>query len=124
MQHAPVILFLSTQPRERDAVDKWLMDSRYLAFEAADVFQALEHASDFTTGERPDVIFLHVDSVRDDLEFARSIVSSENLESDVPIIDFSRETVLRSGDKDLNDAIARLACRLDQYIPDHNIARA
>lgn len=123
MQHPPVILFLSNQARERDAVDKWLSESRYTTCEALDVFQALEQFSDFTTGERPDVIFLHVESAAADLRFIKTMVATAAGESDVPIIDFAGETRFGRDGKDFNEAIAKLVCRLDEFIPQHGIVR-
>lgn len=124
MQHAPVILLISKQQtRQRAAVDKWLTDSRYTTCEAADAFQALEQLADFTTGERPDVIFLHVDSGDADMRVMQTIVATPAGEADIPIIDFASEITLSPNDKDFEKAIADLVCRLDQFIPKHGVAR-
>jgi hypothetical protein len=59
--HQPVILLLGKRRNTQDEVDTWLAESGYSTCEATDVFQVLERLSDFTVGESPDVVLLHVD---------------------------------------------------------------
>ena len=59
--HQPVILLLGKRRAKRDEVDTWLEESKYSTCEATDVFQVIEQLSDFTVGESPDVVFLHID---------------------------------------------------------------
>ena len=122
-RHPPVILLLGKRSAVSDPVDAWLAKSRYSAFEAADPFQALEQISDFTLAERPDVIFLHVDSVADDFDFMRSLVTTSADEPDVPIIDFAESSSAKCAE-DFEKAIEGLACKLDEYIPRHDTANA
>ena len=122
-RHPPVILLLGKRSAISDPVDAWLAESRYSAFEAADPFQALEHISDFTMPERPDVIFLHVDCVEDDVDFMRSLVTSSPDEPDVPIIDFANASDAKC-DEEFRKAIEGLACKLDEFIPRHDSANA
>lgn len=122
-QHPPVILLLGRRSGASDSIDKWLTESRYTAIEAADVFQALEQVSDFTLPARPDVIFLHGDSIDIDLKFVRTLVATSADEPDVPIIDFANEARSLDGET-FARAIDGLACRLDEFIPNHSTAKA
>lgn len=120
-QHSPVILILGERARGKDAVDEWLAASRYSASEAKDVFQVLEQVSDFTIRDRPDVIFFHASSLASDREFIESLVATAATEPDIPIIDFSYGS--KSGENvSFENAIAGLACKLDQFIPKRNAA--
>lgn len=122
-QHPPVILFLGERTCGMDSVDRWLAESRYSALEATDVFQALEQISDFTQAERPDVVFLHCDPASDDIAFMQTLVTTAADQPDVPIIDFAVGSNTK-GVEDFEKALAGLACRLDEYIPAHGVAKA
>jgi hypothetical protein len=122
-QHSPVILLLGQRTSGQNQVDEWLAASRYSACEASDVFQALEQVSDFTQRDRPDVIFLHVDSIGSNHEFLQMLVATAPDEPDIPIIDFA-ETPKSSADETFDKAIAGLACKLDEFIPKRDAARA
>lgn len=122
-QHPPVILLLGERTRGSDSVDRWLAESRYSAIEAADVFQALEQISDFTLRDRPDVVFMHVDSIAAELNLVQTIVTTSADEPDVPIIEFAHGLKARDADE-FEKALAGLACQLDEFIPMHDAARA
>ena len=111
-QHPPVILLLGSHGC--DQVDRWLEASRFKTSEVSDAFQALEQISDFTVRDRPDVIFLHVDSIADELAFMRNIVATAGNEPDVPIIGISGDETTGS------DSISSLALCLGQLIPPSN----
>ncbi len=119
-QHPPVILLLGERTSSHDYFHAWLAASRYSAFEAADVFQALERVSDFTLRERPDVIYLHLDSIAADRDFMQTLVATGAGEPDVPIIDFVSVAPKGQSDKDFEQALARLSRQLDQFIPRQN----
>ena len=121
-QHPPVLLLLGERTQVSDTIDKWLAESRYSAFEAMDVFQALEQVSDFTLGDRPDVIYLHSDSAGHDARSVHTIVTSYTDESEIPIIDFEDGSL--ANDEELEKAIAGLICQLDEFIPIHQAAKA
>ncbi len=122
-QHSSVILLLGKRTTTNRPVDAWLAGSRYSASEAADVFQALEQLSDFTLRNRPDVVFLHVDSSSSDLEFIQTLIATAAGEPDVPVIDFAHGAMVQD-DIEFEKALAGLACQLDQFIPEHRAARA
>ena len=122
-RHPPVILLLGKRSASSDPFDAWLAESRYSAFEAADPFQALEQISDFTLRDRPDIIFLHADSVSDDFDFMRSLVTTSADEPDVPIIDFADGADAKCAEE-FQKAIEGLACKLDEFIPRHDTANA
>ena len=122
-QHPPVILLLGERTGGDDPVDQWLAESRYSVFEAADPFQVLEQLSDFTMRDRPDVVSLHSQCVATDAELVHTLVTTASNEPDVPIIDFANE--LSSPDAgEVEEALVGLACRLDEFIPEHRAAAA
>jgi hypothetical protein len=121
-QHPPVILLLGERTGKHDYFREWLAASRYSAFEASDVFQALEHVSDFTIRERPDVIYLHLDSIAADRDFMQTLVATGVGEPDVPIIDFGSVFPKDESDRDFEQALAGLAHQLDELIPHHDRA--
>ncbi len=116
-KHSPVILLLGKRTGTTDFFDEWLAESRYFACEASDVFHALEHLSDFTLRDRPDVVFLHVDSAHTDRELMQSLVASDVGEAVVPIIDFASVAPVCRGDGNFESAMAGLANQLDKFIP-------
>ena len=122
-QHPPVILLLGERSTTSDSIDQWLAESRYCALEAADAYQAFEHLSDFTQAERPDVVFLHVDSKADDLRVIQALVTTSADEPDVPIIDFAQHSSSECAEE-FQEAMAGLVCRLDEFIPPHNTMTA
>lgn len=121
-QHPPVILLLGKRRFAGDSIDAWLAESRYCALEAENAFEALEQISDFTLAERPDVVYLHVDSTDSGLEFMQTLVATAAGEPDVPIIDFAAD--LPTSRADFETAVAGLACQLDEFIPQHTPAKA
>lgn len=112
-QHTPVVLLLDRRGKDIDRIDEWLAESRYSTSEAADVFQVLEQLSDFTVRERPDLVFVHVDSMASDLSFMRKLTETNADEPDVPIIAFGADEAR----KDSTTPFAGLADRLDRFIP-------
>jgi len=122
-QHPPVILLLGERVRGSDSVDKWLAERRYSVIESTDAFQALEQISDFTIRDRPDVVFMHVDSIATDREFMQTLVTTFADEPDIPIIDFANDPKARDAEE-FEKALDGLACRLDEFIPGHTAAKA
>jgi CheY-like chemotaxis protein len=112
-QHTPVVLLLDKREKDIDSVDEWLAESRYTSSEAADVVQVLEQLSDFTVRERPDLVFVHVDSLASDLSALRKLTKTNVDEPDVPILTFGAEDATR----DLSSRFATLANQLDRFIP-------
>ena len=111
--HQPVILLLGKRRTNRDAVDTWLAESPYSTCEAKNVFHALEQISDFTMGETPDVVFLHVD--RMDAELAM-------LENMLLCADDFHASVLAYPDHEKHtstnlDDVGALASQLERLIP-------
>ncbi|HKP71103.1 MAG TPA: hypothetical protein VJV05_17580 [Pyrinomonadaceae bacterium] len=104
-----------------DPLDRWLEESRYRAWEAADVFQLLDQVSDFTVRKRPDVVFLHVGGTTEELAFARSLIQAGIIDSGVPVIDLVSDPAEKEM-QDLDCTISVLATQLDHYIPRENAA--
>jgi hypothetical protein len=117
--HHPVILLLGKRLKTNDEVDAWLAESRYSAHEATDVFQALEHISDFTVRETPDVVYLHVDRLENELAMLESMLGST-------IGDACASVIAYSDKDDRNesascDRFVGLARQLDKLIPEHQV---
>jgi hypothetical protein len=83
----PVLLMIENS----DAVDAaatraWMENSRFVTRDAGDVFEALEEMQDYTTGSRPDVILLDVESCKADLPIIRGTMEAANDEEPVEIL--------------------------------------
>ena len=120
-RHSPVILLLAKQALTDDPLDRWLEESRYRAWEAADVFQLLDQVSDFTVRKRPDVVFLHMCGTNEELAFARSLIQAGTIDAGVPVIDLASASTAKE-EQDVDGTISVLATQLDQYIPRENAA--
>jgi len=112
-QHLPVILLVGKRRKSNDEVDAWLAESPYSADEATDVFQALERVSDYTVGETPDVVFLHVESLEQDLLFLEQMLSTSIPAPGVSVIALTD----RERQADSMCGLGELARQLDQLIP-------
>jgi len=112
--HQPVILLLGKRVTSQDEVDTWLEESPYSICEATNVFQALEQISDFTVGETPDVVYLHVDRIEADLEMLENILSASNGDFHASVISYSTPEAQRTS------GLGSLAQQLERLIPtDH-----
>ncbi|PYS99901.1 MAG: hypothetical protein DMF63_09510 [Acidobacteria bacterium] len=107
--HQPVILLLGER-RGSHEVDKWLKESRYSICEATNVFQALEHVSDFTVGEAPDVVFLHVDRIEADMEMLENMLMASAPDFHPSVIAYANRPAEDSG-------LVGLALQLEKLIP-------
>jgi DNA-binding response OmpR family regulator len=112
-QHLPVILLVGKRKKSHDEVDAWLAESPYSADEATDVFQALERVSDFTVGETPDVVFLHVESLEDDLQLLEQMLGTSISKPGVSVIALTD----RERQADSMSGLGVLARQLNQLIP-------
>lgn len=111
-QHLPVILLLGKRKANHDEIDQWLAESRYSICEATNVFQALEEISDFTVGESPDVVFLHVDRLQNELDMLENMLDTSTGDVHASVIAFPGKGSF--SDSSLNV----LAHQLEQLIPD------
>jgi hypothetical protein len=109
-QHLPVILLLGKKNKSQDDVDKWLAESPYLAHEASNVFQALEQISDFTVRDTPDVVFLHVDRLQDELAMLETMLETTGnpCASVLAFSDQARNNLFDSGLPGLEQQLDRL----------------
>jgi hypothetical protein len=114
--HQPVILLLGKRRTTQDEVDTWLAASRYSTCEATNVFQALEQISDFTVGETPDVVLLHVDPMDGELEMLETMLLTENGDFHASVIAFPDpdKQSLTSHD---TSGVGALARKLERLIP-------
>ena len=113
-QHPPVILLV--EPRSHDSVEEWLTASQYAMTEVEDVFEALERISDFTLGERTEVVCLPVDSLASQLPLIQTMFATSADEPDVPVIGYSDSV---GADNEMN--LRGLASQLGQLIPKQNL---
>jgi hypothetical protein len=114
--HQPVILLLGKRRASQDEVDLWLAESRYSIFEATNVFQALEQISDFTVGEAPDVVFLHVDRMDAELEMLENILLASAADFHASVITYSGNDTQRRTNHDTS-GLGALARQLELLIP-------
>jgi len=114
--HQSVILLLGKRNTGRDEVDVWLEDSPYSTCEATNVFQALEQISDFTVGQTPDVVFLHVDAIAAELEMLENMLLSANGDFHASVIAYSGHETLKQPNQDIS-GIGALASQLERLIP-------
>src|SRR5688500_18203764 len=112
-QHLPVILVLGKRKKNHDEVDEWLAGSRYSTHEAKDVFQALEHVSDFTVRESPDVVYLHVDRMDTELAMLEHMLVSAAGEPCASVVAFADNESTGSS----ASGFVGLARQLDRLIP-------
>ncbi|HUR99116.1 MAG TPA: hypothetical protein VMZ26_13700 [Pyrinomonadaceae bacterium] len=114
-QHHPVILLLAKRSKTNDPLDAWLAESRYSAHEARDVFQALEHVSDFTVRDTTDVVYLHVERLEAEMAMLESMLATTVGDSCASVIAYSDKDE-RNGDAGSDDFVG-LARQLDRLIP-------
>ena len=98
------------------AAHEWMENSRFDTRVAEDVFAALEEMDDFTTGQRPDIILLDVESCKADLPIIRGTIEASH-HSDVAIMaisDLSESSVERGAFEGNLEAVV---AHLDELIP-------
>jgi hypothetical protein len=117
-KHQPVILLLDGSPSaDNKFIKRWFEKSRFLTFEASDIFDALEEISDFTVSQRPDVVLLEVASMRHDFQFIKRMTHTDMGPNELLIFAFSE------GGKIVNDGdcfegnLAQLEAKLNRMIP-------
>ena len=117
-QHPPILLLLDGSTEgHATSIKQWFENSRYLTWEAADIFDAIEEISDFTVQNRPDVVLIETSSRNKDKHFIRTLVESLPGDAHMPVIDFPEFGHSANGDTTLEKSLARLDIRLDQLIP-------
>ncbi len=117
-QHPPILLLLDgSTAGDTSSIKLWFENSRYLTWEAADIFDAIEEISDFTVQNRPDVVLIETSSRYKDTHFIRTLVESLPGDAHMPVIDFPEFGHSADGDASLEKSLARLDSRLDQLIP-------
>jgi len=95
----------------QDEVDQWLAESHYSTCEATNVFQALEEISDFTVGESPDVVFLRVDRLQNDLKMLEQMLDTSTGDVHASVIAFPEKGSLP------DSGLGILARQLERLIP-------
>ncbi|MEJ7847539.1 MAG: hypothetical protein WKF92_05570 [Pyrinomonadaceae bacterium] len=117
-QHPPILLLLDgSAAGDASSIKQWFENSRYLTWEATDIFDAIEEISDFTVQNRPDVVLIESNSRYKDMLFIRTLVESLPGDAHMPVIDFPEFGHSADGDGTLEKCLARLDIRLDQLIP-------
>src|SRR6185369_17420776 len=113
--HQPVILLLGKRTSQ-DEVDMWLAKSRFSTCEASDVFQVLEQISDFTVGETPDVVYVHVDRMEAELEMLEKMLVAADGDFHASVIAYSGNETQKLTNHDTLGLVA-LATQLERLIP-------
>ena len=117
-QHPPILLLIDgSTAGDTNSIKLWFENSRYLTWEATDIFDAIEEISDFTVQNRPDVVLIETSPRYKDTLFIRTIVESLPGDAHMPVIDFPEFGHSADGDATLEKSLARLDIRLDQLIP-------
>jgi hypothetical protein len=122
--HQPVILLLDGSPSaDNKFIKRWFEKSRFLTFEAGDIFDALEEISDFTMTQRPDVVLLEVPSMRHDYQFIKKMTHSEMGLSEMLIFAFSEGGKIVDDCDCFEGNLAQLEAELNRMIPSRVEAR-
>lgn len=117
-QHPPILLLIDGSiAGDAISIKQWFENSRYLTWEASDIFDAIEEISDFTVQNRPDVVLIETNSRYKDTVFIRTLVESLPGDAHMPVIDFPEFGHSADGDPTLETSLERLNIRLDQLIP-------
>jgi CheY-like chemotaxis protein len=123
----PVIVLMDKETSDdRIAVREWFENSRFSTCEAADVFEALEGISDFTTATRPDVILLDVDSCEDDYQLIHDTMEPSRETDEMPILALSAEAgagASTASSCSFRGSLGQVAAHLDELIPEPNAPR-
>ena len=115
-----MILLLGKRMSSHDEIDLWLAKSPYSTCEATNVFHALEEISDFTVGETPDVVFLHVDRVEAEREMLENMLRAANGDFHASVIAYPGRETQKPTANDPSGLVA-LANQLERLIPaDHH----
>ena len=114
-QHLPVILLLGKRVKANDDVDMWLERSRYSTCEATNVFQALEHVSDFTVRDLPDVVYLHVERMEAEMQMLERMLMSTAGDSCASVLAFPDNEP--QSDNARAERLGGLERKLDRLIP-------
>jgi CheY-like chemotaxis protein len=110
-QQMPVIVLMDKETSNDQAmIRQWFEESRFSTCEASNVFEALEHLSDFTIGSRPDVVLLDVDCCEDQLPIVREV-------SDLPVVALSGKVNGTKDDKYNHASFGQVVSRLNKLIP-------
>ena len=123
--HMPVIVLMDKEASgDRDSVREWFENSRFSTCEAADVFEALEEISDFTTESRPDVVLLDVVSFEDDYQLIHDTIEPSSETDELPILALSSQT--ESGESRASiccfyGSLGEVAAHLDELIPEPDV---
>jgi len=122
----PVIVLMDKETSDdRNAVVEWFENSRFLTCEAADVFEALEEISDFTTATRPDVILLDVESCDGDYQLVHDTIEPSTESNDLPILALAADgEIVEAGvtRSCFRGSLGQVAEHLDTLIPDPDIS--
>ena len=110
-QQMPVIVLMDKETSNDQAmIRQWFEESRFSTCEASNVFEALEHLSDFTIGSRPHVVLLDVDCCEDQLPIVREV-------SDLPVVALSGKVNGTKADKYNHASFGQVVSRLNKLIP-------
>jgi len=116
--HRTVILLLDGNPAaDNKFIKRWFQKSRFLTCEADDIFHALEEISDFTIRQRPDVILLEVESMKDGFQLAKRMTQTLSGQGETPIFAFSASGKVLGDCECFDGNLARLEAKLNFMIP-------
>ena len=116
--HQPVILLLDGSPSaDNKFIKRWFEKSRFLTFEAHDIFDALEEISDFTVFQRPDVVLLEVPSMQQDFQLIKRMTHTDIGPNELLIFAFSEGGKVVDDSDCFEGNLAQLEAKLNLMIP-------
>lgn len=115
--HQSVILLLDEKAEDNSYIKQRFQESRFLTFEATDIFQALEDISDFTVRSRPDVVLLEVASLSEDFLFVSEMVQTSLGKDQLAIFALSDTGKIVNSKECFEGNLMQLEAELDKMIP-------
>lgn len=95
----------------------WLNKSRFSVRQAKDLSEALEQISDFTTGGRPDVVMLEMDSVSQQFDGIERVIHMFSAIDETPVFVLSQKERAVNRGKCFEGDLAQISEELNRMFP-------
>lgn len=100
-----------------DFMKEWLEKSPFMTNETANIFQALEEITDFTTAARPDVVLVEVDSLKNDFDHIRSLMHTFSCADNFPILALSDSGKIINDKECFEGNLAEVQAHIAKVLP-------
>ncbi|MCA1590595.1 MAG: hypothetical protein LC734_09470 [Acidobacteria bacterium] len=106
----PSVIFLmdAQQTTDRDEMKEWFASGDFRSCEAENIFDALESISDYTVAERPDVVFLEVESPTRDFNALSELIGDSAVAEQLSVISMYDDDSEKGNLETLDEMKARL----------------